>query len=302
MLLCGPVRDGLMKGSLVYHGGALGDFITTLPACAAWRRLHPGSRIILLGKTEFAGLAGGLFDEVWSLDSSRFAALFGGGAPPQSPLGRLVSSIESALLFSPASSPLADNLSRLGVTTILSQEPFPASPMPVVDYHLSLFSGHSFSEEDRRPRVTTAPGLLPVSPRTAALHPGSGSSRKNWPLARFRGLGERLEAEGCDIAWIAGPAEEGLSLPSGSFLWRGAPLDELASALAESRLYVGNDSGITHLAASVGCPTVALFGATDPAVWAPRGLQVRIITSPNRDMEQLAEETVFEVCSFLLKR
>lgn len=51
----------------------------------------------------------------------------------------------------------------------------------------------------------------------------------------------------------------------------------LACWLARARLYIGNDSGITHLAAAVGTPVLALFGPTDPAVWAPRGPHVRVV-------------------------
>jgi ADP-heptose:LPS heptosyltransferase len=53
-------------------------------------------------------------------------------------------------------------------------------------------------------------------------------------------------------------------------------LYELACWLAAARVYIGNDSGPTHLAAAAGTPVVALFGASDPAVWAPRGPRVEI--------------------------
>jgi len=55
------------------------------------------------------------------------------------------------------------------------------------------------------------------------------------------------------------------------------PLARLGRTLARARLYIGNDSGITHLAAAAGCPTLAIFGPTNPAVWAPRGANVRVI-------------------------
>ncbi|HSW50494.1 MAG TPA: glycosyltransferase family 9 protein, partial [Bryobacteraceae bacterium] len=66
-------------------------------------------------------------------------------------------------------------------------------------------------------------------------------------------------------------------------------LHELACRLAQARLYIGNDSGITHLAAASGVPVLALFGPTDPAVWAPRGPNVRVIATerPGESMEQI---------------
>jgi ADP-heptose:LPS heptosyltransferase len=60
-------------------------------------------------------------------------------------------------------------------------------------------------------------------------------------------------------------------------------LYELACWLASARVYIGNDSGITHLAAAVGTPVVAVMGATDPAVWAPRGERVRVVSGGSLD-------------------
>jgi len=101
-----------------------------------------------------------------------------------------------------------------------------------------------------------------------AIHPFSGSARKNWPLERYRELARRLA---WPVQWFAGPEEE----LEGAV--RIADLYELACRLACARLYIGNDSGITHLAAAVGTPVVALFGPTDPAVWGPRGERVEIV-------------------------
>jgi ADP-heptose:LPS heptosyltransferase len=61
-------------------------------------------------------------------------------------------------------------------------------------------------------------------------------------------------------------------------------LYELACWLATARVYIGNDSGITHLAAAVGTPVVAIFGPTDPAVWAPRGDRARVVSGSLADI------------------
>jgi heptosyltransferase III len=109
-------------------------------------------------------------------------------------------------------------------------------------------------------------------PRTGAgfavIHPFSGSPKKCWPLDRFQELARRLPVP---VHWCAGPEDP---LPDAV---RIADLYELACWLATARLYVGNDSGITHLAAAVGIPVVALFGPTDPGIWAPRGPLVQVI-------------------------
>jgi heptosyltransferase-3 len=104
----------------------------------------------------------------------------------------------------------------------------------------------------------------------AVIHPFSGSPRKNWPLEKFRALARGLERT-MPVRWCGGqddpPLEGAVHLDD---------LYELACWLARARLYIGNDSGITHLAAAVGTPVLALFGPTDPAVWGPRGRNVRI--------------------------
>mgnify|MGYP001028997398 CR=1 FL=1 len=129
----------------------------------------------------------------------------------------------------------------------------------------------------------------------AVIHPFSGSRRKNWPLERFRQVARRLE-EFCPVLWCAGPEEE---LPEAR---RFDDLYELACWLAGARLYVGNDSGITHLAAAAGAPVVAVFGPTDPSIWAPRGGRVRLVTAgePGRPVECVPVEAVLEAALALL--
>ena len=280
--------------SLIYHAGALGDFITTLPAMSAWRRLHRSERIILLGKPAHGALAPrGLFDETWEAGASQFAPLFGSGVERDSALGARLSAFHSALLFCSASSPLGSNLVRVGVGEMLRQEPFPAERVPIIDYHLSLFPGLALTETDRQPQVSCSDAIFPVPAMTAALHPGSGDARKNWPLAKFRELAETLEAAGWAVRWVLGPAEEGLALPAGAETWRNLRLPDAAAALTACKAFVGNDSGITHLAAACGCATVALFGATDPVVWAPCGQAVALLRAPGGLLEGLSSEAVF---------
>jgi hypothetical protein len=117
--------------------------------------------------------------------------------------------------------------------------------------------------------------------KAVALHPGSGSPRKNWPLPRFVELARVLRREaGVSPFIVAGEAEAAMraSLARGAMETPILPeceLPELAAVLAACAGYVGNDSGVTHLAAAVGTPVVALFGPTDPSLWGPRGVRVR---------------------------
>jgi ADP-heptose:LPS heptosyltransferase len=113
----------------------------------------------------------------------------------------------------------------------------------------------------------------------AVIHPFSGSARKNWPLERFLEVASRLALP---VRWCAGPQEPLPPELTGDAA-RFEDLYELACWLASARVYIGNDSGITHLAAAVGTPVVAVFGATDPAVWAPRGERVRVVNGGSLD-------------------
>ncbi len=123
------------------------------------------------------------------------------------------------------------------------------------------------------------------SAEAVVLQPGAGSAAKVWP--GFAALARRLRAGGVPLVALAGPADgpavEAL-LEDGALqeetLARDWPLPEIAALLSLARAVVGNDSGPTHLAAAVGCPTVALFGPTDPAVWAPAGAHVRVVARP----------------------
>lgn len=126
--------------------------------------------------------------------------------------------------------------------------------------------------------VTAVPRIAcPARPRRfAVIHPFSGSPDKNWPLEGFRRVAAHLGAN-MPVKWCAGPAEQ---LPDAN---RFDDLYELACWLAGARLYIGNDSGITHLAAAAGAPVIALFGLTDPRLWAPRGPTVHVVTPPLPD-------------------
>jgi len=118
-----------------------------------------------------------------------------------------------------------------------------------------------------------------------AIHPGSGSRAKTWPLERFLDLADDLAGEyQARILFIVGPAEEEIKHKvlrnRGGMcpvILDGLPLPHLGAILERCRVFIGNDSGITHMAAAVGVPVVAIFGPSDPAIWAPRGTEISLI-------------------------
>lgn len=116
-------------------------------------------------------------------------------------------------------------------------------------------------------------------PLRVVLHPFSGNAQKNWPLHCYRRLARAIAASGgrdVAIQWCAGP-EDALPEDLARDSWRFETLDELARALSSASLFIGNDSGITHLAAMMGIPCVVFFGPESLRVWSPRGAQAWVI-------------------------
>lgn len=159
-----------------------------------------------------------------------------------------------------------------------------------------------FTEEENRAadRIATS---LPT--RFLALHPGSGAPSKGWPPERFVGL---LAAVEPDQRWllVLGPAEgdgpPALVGHAHAVTVPGLPLRVLAALLSRAGLFVGNDSGVSHLAAAAGAPTLALFGPTDPSVWAPVGPAVEVVRSRDGTMAGLALADVVEAVDRLRRR
>ncbi len=166
------------------------------------------------------------------------------------------------------------------------------------EFHAALpplsYKGHAI--DFFAAQVGAPAGLIPriqaqssTTRDSVVIHPFSGGARKNWPLHRYCELAAQLP---CEIEWSAGPEEQ---LPE-AVRFPNLPL--LADWMAGARLYIGNDSGITHLAAAIGTRTLALFGPTAPGIWGPRGENVSVL---RRDpIEQLQVEEVLSAANRLL--
>jgi heptosyltransferase-2 len=147
------------------------------------------------------------------------------------------------------------------------------------------------ADEEEAARAWTA--RLPTG--FLAVHPGSGSPSKNWPAACFAALVEGARMGG-DWLLVQGPADQAsarqLRPLAGAVLASDLPPRTLGAILARAGAYVGNDSGVSHLAAAWGAPTVALFGPTDPALWAPLGPQVHVMKAPGTSLGTLSIDDV----------
>ncbi len=298
----------------VLRGGAVGDFIVTLPALAALRARWPAARLEVIGYPRVTGLAllGGLADAARSLDAAGTARLFSLGAGPGAAEAAEWAryDIVVSYLHDPSGS-VRRHLAAAGVRTVLEGSPM-VEGRHAADHLLLPLQGLAiYGEGPAVPRVAADAGagcrlLGQVAGRAGpwlVLHPGSGSPRKNWPAAGFLEAGTRLAAAyGLAPVLSAAEADEAVigrlrAMGCGWPVLQDLPLVELAGALAAASLYVGNDSGVSHLAAAAGCPTVAVFGPTDPATWAPRGPAVRIVSAPERSTGSLLAVPAAAVCA-----
>jgi heptosyltransferase-2 len=134
-----------------------------------------------------------------------------------------------------------------------------------------------------------------------ALHPGSGSERKNWPEGSWGALLERLAKETEASFLLVGGEAEGERLrrlatllpPARVQLAQSLPLAHLAALLSSCRNYMGHDSGITHLAAALGLPGLVLWGESREQVWRPRSDRMELLRAPD-GLAALPTEVVFE--------
>ena len=322
---------------LVIRGGAIGDFILTLPVLAALRSQFPQARLEVMGYRHIAELAvaGGLADDVRHIEARALAGFFArrGELLPElreyfAGFAVIVSYLydpdtifaENVALCSKAQFIVGlhrpDNFGNVHATEVFLKPLerlaiFDADPVPRLQVgQASSLSGkpvtsiESSSEERLASRQQAVLHVSEISDRlegcpTLAVHPGSGSERKNWPEPQWAELLRTIiDSSNAKLLLVGGEAEgERLhrlarGLPSERIeLARSLPLPELARRLTGSAAFIGHDSGITHLAAAVGLPGLVLWGDTARAVWSPRSGRMRILESP-KGLAELAVETV----------
>ena len=237
----------------------------------------------------------GEVDETLAWESADLAPVFSGGALPDR-----LRNFDSAFVYS-----RDDQLARAltaHVPQVRHRDPLPpAGSGHAATWLAGLIDAASAPLPSLRPRPEDLEqarawlGKLPVG--FLALHPGSGSPAKNWPPDRFARLARALSP---DKPWllVAGPADTeaagALAAEPGALLAERVPLRVLGALLSRAGLYIGNDSGISHLAAAYAAPTLALFGPTDPAVWRPLGPNVVALRSSSGRMPDLALDGVLE--------
>jgi len=283
---------------LVIHPGGLGDVLLSIGALAAMRTALPQHRIILLTGSDVGHLLGqcGVIDESLPIESSRLSALFSGRAQ--------ISAIQQDLLrrcdlvvgwLSDHDGSIRRTLQEFGIPRVTLQSPADAGCHHQSERFLQTLKGE-FPVDTNSPIRLRLPdqvlqagmdalravGIEPAVP-LIACHPGSGSGHKCVKADLWGTLLQGCRARRLTPVVVLGPADDqaGKAIQAQDIpelpILRPRSITMLAAILAQAQGYIGHDSGVTHLAALLGVPTVAMFGPTDERQWAPRGAHVTIV-------------------------
>lgn len=297
---------------LFIRGGAVGDFILTMPSIQLVRDQLPDNEVEVLGYPAITSLATakGLADRTRSIEDARLAAFFAPRAKLDQEWCDYFSSFNVVVsyLYDPDGF-FGDNLERAGVQTLLRGPFRPADEAPFIPAALQLAA----------PLETLAlflddPGMTldyrasdaiekPSRPRVA-IHPGSGSASKNWSFESWASVLAEIHRK-LDIEYIvtSGEAEHETI---GQFLallderelpythLSGLALPELGAVLNDVDFYLGHDSGVSHLAASAGAKGLLLFGPTNPEIWAPVSPDMKRLVSKDRSLGGIRVQEVLK--------
>lgn len=301
------------KSILVIRGGAIGDFLLTLPAIKLLRTGFPDCRLEIVGYRHICEIARNRFyaDETRSIEYAPMAGFFNPKTDLDPGLTEYFASFGQVVsyLFDPDGF-FGGNLRRAGVRNLIVGDPRIedhdhaarqlASPLEQLALFLDDPAAEVFPSVDDFAR---ADEILFQYPRPwMAVHPGSGSERKNWPLSSWESLLLHVEkSEGPGTVFVVAgesdtPRVEQLRprLSNRIVLLETLPLPVLSAVLARCGFFMGHDSGISHLAAATGVPCLLLFGPTDPGVWGPANPQVEILSSPTGRMDGIPVEMVVD--------
>jgi heptosyltransferase III len=283
---------------LVIRGGAIGDFILTLPAIAALREHFPRAHLEVLGYRHIAqlALAGRLVDRVQSIEAGALAGFFARGGNLAEELMDYFSEFD--LILSYLYDPDQIFETNVGLCTgaqfiVGPHRADDAARIHAAKRYLQPLERLAIFDADPIPRLNVSRRPLPVEQSPSmrnliALHPGSGSERKNWPEPNWAALLQHLMGStDFDVLLMGGEAEgerlhrlAGLLVPGRGQVAQSLPLAELAHLLLGCRAFVGHDSGISHLAAAVGLPGLVLWGDTAEEVWRPASDKVIVVRHP----------------------
>ncbi len=296
-----------MSAITIFRGGAIGDFVLTLPAIDAVRRAFPAADLRLIGRPATLAL-----DPVASIldgEDPRLIPLHRDGSLPPA-TRQLFAPTQRVLAYAVnAQQHLGPQLLRAVAGPVLLWDPRPPADFRghIVDHLLSPLRQWGLSVCDRTPRISLRRGdygyvdALASAPEVV-IHLGSGSPAKCWPAANFHALASALEKRGWHPALLCGPVERERQVAVGGLPALHPPdLRSLAGLLAKAALFIGNDSGPGHIAAAVCTPTLTLFGPTAPRLWAPRGKRSQVLQAPAADIAAIPPAAAIDAALALLQ-
>jgi ADP-heptose:LPS heptosyltransferase len=296
---------------LVIRGGAIGDFVLTLPALAVLRRQFPDAHLEILGYPHIATLAlhGGLADAVRPVEARALAGFFADMGDLDDAMGHYFAGFQVIVsyLYDPDGF-FAENVRACTKAQFIQgpHRPDETKPVHATAALLKPLERLAIFDADPVPRLSfTSDATIPAP--TLAVHPGSGSEGKNWPQPHWaKFLAHVMSGTEWNVLLVGGEAEGrrltelAAPLPSSRVrVSQSQPLPELAKSLRICVGFVGHDSGITHLAAAVGLRGLALWAGSNEAVWHPRSPAFRVLRNSD-GIAHLSPETVFTVLKNLL--
>ncbi len=293
-----------IQSILVIHQGALGDFILALPALETLRKAFPHAKSAIMGYPRILELVEKRFyaEEILSIDQKGMATFFVREGSLDFTLSQFFNTFDLIVVFGKdGEGAVIKNMRRVCQGRILHINSFPPwdEKVHLTDHLLKQFAQHGFPASELNPKLHLeesdrewardfwkSKGVsMEERSKVIVLHPGSGSKKKVWPLERFLNLAHTLQGHlGSKILIVLGPAEgpeaqeafEGMRSTE-FILVKGLRLLQLASVMEGCWFFIGNDSGISHMAAALGLPTIVIFGPTDQSVWSPRGEKTFVV-------------------------
>jgi len=300
----------------VIRGGAIGDFILTLPAIAALRRQFPDAHLEVLGYPHIIQLAqaGGLVDRAQSIEARALAGFFARNGELAGELVDYFSEFDIILsyLYDPDEI-FKTNVGRCSTAQFIVAPPRPneSETQHATKVYLRPLERFAIFDADPVPqlKVASLPGSHQNSPHpsTLALHPGSGSEKKNWPENKWADLLQHLVHQtDFNLLLIGGEAEGerlqrlAAALPiTRTKVAQSLPLAELARLIQQCDAFIGHDSGISHLAAALGLPGIVLWGNTREEIWRPPQDRVFVLKHP-AGLKMISIRQVMEKLQILL--
>jgi heptosyltransferase III len=288
---------------LIVHPGSLGDVLLALPAMRTLRASFPGHVLGLMAQAEVSRLllTGSEVHKSFTLEGQSLANMLAGAGSVDAEMKQWLLRCDIAVAWLANSGLDLDvALRQFGIAHILIGSPHSPEYRSVhqtdrfLETITSVVSMRSHRTILQLPHDTiqeaasrlTSIGMLPSRP-FVIIHPGSGSRHKCVDPTLLAALLRMYRSQGILPLVVGGPADVDqvtalrLSCSEPFRVLQDLDLVSMAGVIAHADRFIGHDSGLTHLAASLQVPTVALFGPTDPSRWAPAGSHVRVVTGPS---------------------